>query len=66
LFFVVIYETLTNLDKCPVNPWSFEKEGDLDTRFVYTLEWTVGSPPSFHTFYEVPLIKDTVLSKIKS
>jgi heme/copper-type cytochrome/quinol oxidase subunit 1 len=66
LFFIVIYETLTNLDKCPVNPWSFEEETGLNNGFVYTLEWTVGSPPAFHTFYEVPLIKDTVISKIKS
>jgi len=65
LFFIVIYETLTNLDKCPVNPWSFEKENEQNNNFVYTLEWTVGSPPAFHTFYEVPLIKDTVSSKIK-
>jgi heme/copper-type cytochrome/quinol oxidase subunit 1 len=65
LFFIVIYETLTNLDKCPVNPWSFEKENEQNNNFVYTLEWTVGSPPAFHTFYEVPLIKDTVSFKIK-
>ena len=66
LFFFVIYETLTNLDKCPVNPWSFGKDSHLNNTFVYTLEWTVGSPPAFHTFYEVPLIKDTVSSKIKN
>jgi len=62
IFFIVIYETLTNMDKCPVNPWVFDENND----FVYTLEWLVGSPPSFHTFNEVPLIKDTVSSQIKS
>jgi cytochrome c oxidase subunit 1 len=65
LFFVVIYETLTNMDKCPVNPWAFDDNGASDSKFVYTLEWAVGSPPAFHTFHELPLIKDTVSSKVK-
>ena len=64
LFFVVIYETLTNLDKCPVNPWIFDDSGVSTSEF--TLEWIVGSPPAFHTFYEVPLIKDTVSIQVKA
>jgi len=55
LFFILIYEILTNLDKCPVNPWKFD-----ENNFEYTLEWVVGSPPAFHTFEEVPLIKETL------
>ena len=63
LFFVVIYETLTNMDTCPVNPWAFDtKAGE---KFEFTLEWVVGSPPAFHTFDEVPLIKDTVVLQVK-
>jgi len=65
LFFVVIYETLTNMDRCPVNPWAFDDNTSSDSKFVYTLEWVVGSPPAFHTFHELPLIKDTVSPQIK-
>jgi len=50
------------MDKCPVNPWLFETK---EPTFVYNLEWIVGSPPAFHTFYEVPLIKETISSQIK-
>jgi heme/copper-type cytochrome/quinol oxidase subunit 1 len=64
ILFFVIYETLTNMEECPVNPWSFDKD-HVDPKFVYTLEWVVGSPPSFHTFYEIPLIKDTTTLQIK-
>ena len=65
---MIVYLTLfslTNMDKCPVNPWSFESASAPDPKFVYTLEWIVGSPPAFHTFHEVPLIKDTVSPQIK-
>lgn len=61
LFFILIYETLTNVEKCPVNPWAFTKA--VDSKFELTLEWVVGSPPAFHTFEEVPIIKDTVSIK---
>ena len=64
IFFVVVYETLTNLETCPVNPWAFEE--NTDSKYELTLEWVVGSPPGFHTFDELPLIKDTSVSKIKS
>jgi cytochrome c oxidase subunit 1 len=57
IFFVLVYETLTNMDKCPVNPWVFEN--NAENKFELTLEWVVGSPPGFHTFDEVPMIKDT-------
>jgi len=63
LFFVIIYETLTNLDKCPVNPWAYNDNTASISEF--TLEWVVGSPPSFHTFYELPLIKDTVVIQVR-
>jgi cytochrome c oxidase subunit I len=47
-FFVyVIYKTLTAGEKCPDNPWG---EG------ATTLEWTVSSPPPFHTFEDLPVV----------
>ena len=52
-FFYVVYLTLTSEDKCPTNPWNF----DDNEKSVPTLEWTVTSPPAFHTFEEIPAIK---------
>ena len=64
IFFVLAYETLTNMDRCSVNPWVFENSAE--NKFALTLEWVVGSPPGFHTFDEVPMIKDTVSAQISS
>jgi cytochrome c oxidase subunit 1 len=63
IFFVLIYETLTNLNECEINPWKFSDE-KISNDFEFTLEWLTSSPPAFHTFYEVPLIKETIVSKI--
>jgi cytochrome c oxidase subunit 1 len=49
LFFLfVIFRTFTAGEKAADNPWG---EG------ATTLEWTVSSPPPFHTFEELPEIK---------
>ena len=45
--YVVLY-TLRKGEKCPANPWG---EG------ATTLEWTVASPPPFHTFETQPKVK---------
>ncbi len=45
--FVMIY-TLTRGKKCPKNPWGPGAD---------TLEWTVSSPPPFHSFEEQPKVK---------
>jgi cytochrome c oxidase subunit 1 len=51
LFFVyVIIETFMKKRPVPDNPWG---EG------ADTLEWTVSSPPPFHTFNDQPIIKDS-------
>ena len=42
------YKTFTSDERCPANPWG---EG------ATTLEWTVPSPPPFHTFNELPQVK---------
>jgi cytochrome c oxidase subunit 1 len=46
--FVVIY-TLLRGKKAEANPWG---------PYANTLEWTVSSPPPFHTFEELPNIED--------
>jgi cytochrome c oxidase subunit 1 len=48
VFFYVIYKTFTSTEKCPDNPWG---EG------ATTLEWTLPSPPPFHTYNELPQVK---------
>ncbi len=49
LFFLyIVWNTLKSGKKCEANPWG---EG------ATTLEWTVSSPPPFHTFEEQPKIK---------
>ena len=45
--YVVLY-TLRKGEKCPANPWG---EG------ATTLEWTIPSPPPFHTFETQPKVK---------
>jgi cytochrome c oxidase subunit 1 len=51
-FFYVVYKTLTGDIRCGRNPW--ETTPDVSP----TLEWMVGSPPAFHTFEEIPAIKE--------
>ncbi len=46
-FMYVIYRTFTAGEKCPDNPWG---EG------ATTLEWTLSSPPPFHTFEDLPVV----------
>ena len=51
-FFYVVYKTLTGDQRCGRNPW------ETTPGLAPTLEWMVGSPPAFHTFEEIPAIKD--------
>ncbi|MFW5698831.1 MAG: cytochrome c oxidase subunit I [Planctomycetota bacterium] len=49
LYFVyVLYRTFTSTERVADNPWGQGAD---------TLEWTVSSPPPFHTFNELPQIK---------
>ena len=54
-FFYVVFKTLTGNDVVDENPWQFEDEQTS----VMSLEWTVPSPPAFHTFEEIPAVKET-------
>ena len=55
-FFYVVYVTLTGNVKAADNPWQRSGTQDLQP----TLEWMVSSPPAYHTFEEIPAIKDTL------
>ena len=48
IFLYLIYKTFTEGEKVGENPWG---EG------ATTLEWTVSSPPPFHTYDELPQVK---------
>lgn len=56
-FFYVVYVTCTSNVQAPANPWHRPGSAqDLEP----TLEWMVSSPPAYHTFEEIPAIKDTL------
>ncbi len=48
LFIFILYRTLTAGEKIGENPWG---EG------ATTMEWSLPSPPAFHTYEELPVIK---------
>ncbi|MEQ8164628.1 MAG: cbb3-type cytochrome c oxidase subunit I, partial [Alphaproteobacteria bacterium] len=48
LFLYICYRTFTAGEKVGANPWG---------KGATTLEWTVSSPPPFHTFEELPEVK---------
>ena len=60
LFFYIVYRTLTGNDVCPENPWNFDQENAEKNAApqASTLEWMMPSPPAFHTFEEIPAIKE--------
>nr|QIA60376.1 cytochrome c oxidase subunit 1 [Heteroscyphus zollingeri] len=51
--FVVVFPTPTSENKCAPSPWAVEQNST-------TLEWMVPSPPAFHTFEELPAIKESI------
>ena len=57
-FFVVVTITSSsgNNKRCAPSPWAVEQNST-------TLEWMVQSPPAFHTFGELPAIKEKEKSK---
>ncbi len=52
LFFYIVYATITGDEVCPDNPWAFDNE-----KSAPTLEWLVPSPPAYHTFEELPVLR---------
>ena len=54
-FFYIVYKTLTGNEVCDNNPWEFDL---LKKKSSYTIEWLLPSPPAYHTFEEIPAIKE--------
>nr|AHB34953.1 cytochrome c oxidase subunit 1 [Neoporphyra perforata]AHB35401.1 cytochrome c oxidase subunit 1 [Neoporphyra perforata]AIB08089.1 cytochrome c oxidase subunit 1 [Neoporphyra perforata]AIB08179.1 cytochrome c oxidase subunit 1 [Neoporphyra perforata]AIB08346.1 cytochrome c oxidase subunit 1 [Neoporphyra perforata] len=59
-FFYLVFNTLVTARKIPAknNPWNFETSKIGST----TLEWEVSSPPAYHTFNEIPVVRETETS----
>jgi cytochrome c oxidase subunit 1 len=55
-FFYVVYLTLSESTPAPNNPW-----GEIDTVAprAFTIEWLLPSPPQFHTFNQLPVLRVT-------
>jgi len=53
LFFYVIYRTFADKVVAANDPWALPG----DRKGATTLEWALSSPPAFHTFKELPVIK---------
>jgi cytochrome c oxidase subunit I len=62
LFVYIIYRTLTDHVKCADNPWAYDENGKLVQPQAGSLEWTLPSPVAFHTFEELPQVKETTKS----
>jgi cytochrome c oxidase subunit 1 len=61
-FFYIVYLTLTGNNLCGNNPWSFDETTEGQSKQSATLEWMLPSPPAFHTFEEIPAIKELNVS----
>lgn len=57
LFFYIVFDTCTRDQECPNDPWQ------TTPGIAPTLEWMLPSPPAYHTFEEIPAIKDTLPPK---
>ena len=53
-FFYVVYKTLTSDERVGENQWAVDGHTS-----AATLEWMLPSPPGFHTYEEIPSIKET-------
>jgi len=56
-FFYVVYNALTTVVPCPDNPWNFSNTAYNGS---YSLEWLLPSPPAYHTFSQLPVLKRTI------
>lgn len=64
VFIVVIYKLLTDAKPVGANYWGaqeFFAQHQSETEFTGSLEWSHASPPTFHTYEELPYI--TIVAK---
>nr|QYC94377.1 cytochrome c oxidase subunit 1 [Oedogonium sp. 260_circle1_72169] len=57
-FFYVVFLTLAKSEPVSNNPWA-----DVDpteTRTNYYIEWLLPSPPAYHTYEQMPVVRETI------
>nr|YP_010338937.1 cytochrome c oxidase subunit 1 [Erythrolobus coxiae]UNJ19009.1 cytochrome c oxidase subunit 1 [Erythrolobus coxiae] len=54
IFIFIVWNALTTKNAIPNNPWNFI---GVSFKGSNTLEWILTSPPPYHSFLEIPLIK---------
>lgn len=52
-FFYLMFCAITSKHICPISPWNFDLNKNKSN---FSLEWTIMSPPAYHTFDETPVI----------
>ena len=60
LFIYILYETFVHGEPVGKNVWEDINERTVERGFrgSFSLEWMLDSPPNFHTFEEIPQIRD--------
>ena len=56
-FFYLVFVSLTSNNICADAPWDFN---EVQQKGSSTLEWSISSPPAYHTFEEMPLVCETI------
>nr|QYC94420.1 cytochrome c oxidase subunit 1 [Oedogonium sp. BN3] len=57
-FFYVAYLTLAKSEPVSNNPWA--TVDPTETRTYYNIEWLLPSPPAYHTYEQMPVVRETV------
>ncbi len=60
-FFYTVFVSLTTKKSCTNAPWDFNLN---QSKGFSSMEWTITSPPAYHTFEELPLICESTNTKV--
>jgi len=58
-FFYIIYLTITESAPAANNPWGETDPNSLKAPRAFTLEWLLPSPPQYHSFNQLPVLRVT-------
>jgi len=64
-FFYVVYRTFTDGNRVTVsNVWARTERSAVPLAEQTSIEWAVETPPAFHTFDELPIVKETASKSV--